>query len=425
MAADPQPRPVVHLPLQDERWALLQRVASSSVFQKSNRCRELLLFIGERSLRAPDHVIREHEIGVSVFGRPPAYDTSQDTLVRVQISQLRKKIQQYFAEEGKDEPLGLELPKGSYSVVFHRRMAEADRDVHEAVGEPKRRTVVLAIATGVLVVICLALGLQNRQLAHRAQLGLGDKPLVDQFWKQMFANGLHSYLVLADGNLLILEDQIKHQVSVQEYEGKAFERMANAHIENEDLRRLTLNVVNRRFTGIADAALATRMGLVGASNGLGLDVVLARDVSMPQVSSHNTILLGSRRANPWVALFEDKLNFRTVFEESPKVAYFRNAAPKPGEAAEYRGQWSKLSYCRVAYLPNPKGTGSVLLVSGTDVQASEAGGEFVTNEAWVKTFRNTLGLRSGDPVPYFEFLLEGKMVVNTVPQFRVIAWRRH
>lgn len=425
MAADPHPRPIVQLPLHDERWALLQRVASSQVFQKSNRCRELLLFIGERSLRDPNHVIREHEIGVSVFGRPPSYDTSQDTLVRVQISQLRKKIQQYFAEEGKDEVLGLELPKGSYSVLFQPRVAEEERRVVIPVGPLRRRTWVLTVVAGVLAVACGLLGIQNRTLAHRAQLGLGDKPLVDGFWKQMFGNGLHSYLVLADGNLLVLEDQIKHQISVQEYESKAFERMATKAIADEALRKLTLNVVYRRFTGIADASLATRMGLVGASNGLGLDVVLARDVSMPQVSSHNTILLGSRRANPWVGLFEEKLNFRTVFEESPKVAYFQNIAPRAGELAEYRGQWSTLSYCRVAYLPNPKGNGSVLLLSGTDVQATEAGGEFVTNELWVKTFRNAMGLRPSDPVPHFEFLLEGKMVVNTVPQFRVIAWRRH
>lgn len=425
MASDPHPRPVVPLPLQDERWALLHRVAASSAFQKSNRCRELLLFVGERSLRDPNHVIREQEIGVSVFGRPQSYDTSQDTLVRVQISQLRKKIHQYFAEEGKDEALGLELPKGSYSIVFHPRSAEAEQDPLELLGRRTRRGYILAGVVAVLILACGLLALQNYDLRHRAQLGLGNKPMVDKFWQQMFQNGLHTYLVLADGNILVLQDQIKHQISVQEYESKAFERMATKSIEDPALRALTLNVAYRRFTGIADAALAVRMGLVGASNGLGLDVVLARDVSMPQVSTHNTILMGSRRANPWVGLFEEKLNFRTIFEESPKLAYFQNVSPKAGEQADYRGQWSTLSYCRVAYLPNPKGNGSVLLISGTDVQATEAGGEFVTNEHWVEAFRSTLGLKGDEPVPHFEFLLEGKMVVNTVPQFQVIAWRRH
>src|SRR4051794_13826764 len=79
---------------------LLHRVAGSAQFQKSKRLRDLLLYVGERSLHDPQCILREQEIGVDVLGRPPDYDTSHDTLVRVQVSQLRKKLQEYFAVEG-------------------------------------------------------------------------------------------------------------------------------------------------------------------------------------------------------------------------------------------------------------------------------------------------------------------------------------
>ena len=52
-----------------------------------------------------------------MFGRSPGYDTAQDNLVRVQASQLRKKLQQYFAAEGRDEPVVIEIPKGSYVPI--------------------------------------------------------------------------------------------------------------------------------------------------------------------------------------------------------------------------------------------------------------------------------------------------------------------
>jgi hypothetical protein len=42
-------------------------------------------------------------------------------LVRVQVSQLRKKLQEYFSEEGRDEPLVIEIPKGNYVPVFRPR----------------------------------------------------------------------------------------------------------------------------------------------------------------------------------------------------------------------------------------------------------------------------------------------------------------
>src|ERR1035437_1578929 len=103
---------------------LLRRVASAPRFQKSKRLRDLLLYLGERSLDNPACILHEQEIGVDVLGRPADYDTSHDTLVRVQVSQLRKKLQEHFSVEGRDEPLVIEIPKGSYVPIFRQR-AEA------------------------------------------------------------------------------------------------------------------------------------------------------------------------------------------------------------------------------------------------------------------------------------------------------------
>ena len=213
-------------------------------------------------------------------------------------------------------------------------------------------------------------------------------------------------------------------ISLSEYQGKAFERMAEK-IEDVKLRALTINAVNRQYTNMADVQLARRMGLICASNELPLDIVLARDMTAGQIAQHNTILLGSRRANPWVSLFEESLNFQTVFEETPKVVYFNNKAPRQGESGQYRGVWGKMSYCRVAFLPNQKGSGSVLLISGTDVQSTESGGDLMTNEVWVHRLREKMGVAGDQPMPYFEVLLEGKQYNNTVPTFEIVAWRQH
>src|SRR5437867_2813484 len=105
----------------DLRLAVVHRVASSPLLKESNRLRALFLFRCERALSEPGVVIHEQEVGSKVFGRPPDYDTSEDTLVRVHASRLRKKIQQYFLSEGQHEPIVIEIPKGGYTPVFHFR----------------------------------------------------------------------------------------------------------------------------------------------------------------------------------------------------------------------------------------------------------------------------------------------------------------
>lgn len=406
-------------------WELLQRVAASSAFQKSNRAREFLLFVGRRSIDFPGIPIREMEIGVDVFARSPGYDTSQDTIVRVQGSQLRKKLQQYFAEEGADEPWVVEMPKGSYSLVFHERET-AEPPVLEP--PPRKASPYLPIAAAALVVLLAAILLllaDNRALRSQAEGGMGPRPHVDQLWKQIFGNGRQSHLVLADVALLMLQDAMQRQITLQEYQNRSFRQLAEDRIPDPGARAAILNVLGRNATTMADAAITRRIGFLFSTSGMALDVILARDATIAMVSSSNTILLGSRRANPWVGIYEERLNFQTVFNETPRRAAFANRSPRPGEPAEYSGLWSHRGYCRVAFLPSTKGTANVLLISGTDVISTEAGGEFITSEASVVQLRRALSLNDDAPLPYFEALLETELINNTVSQYRLVAVRSH
>src|ERR1039458_8664612 len=105
----------------DDRWALVERVAASQIFQKSPRLREFLLYVCETTLRNHLEDVREQQIGVHVFNRRPDYNMSEDSIVRVQARELRKRLALYFDTEGKDEPLVISIPKGGYIPVFAPR----------------------------------------------------------------------------------------------------------------------------------------------------------------------------------------------------------------------------------------------------------------------------------------------------------------
>jgi hypothetical protein len=112
------------LPTIEERRALIERVAASEQFSRSARLRDFLLYVGKQSLKEGCPEIHEHEIGARVFGRPVSYDRSADNIVRVNATELRKRIESYFETIGADEPLIFEIPRGAYRLVFRRRMSE-------------------------------------------------------------------------------------------------------------------------------------------------------------------------------------------------------------------------------------------------------------------------------------------------------------
>src|SRR5579871_6104467 len=103
----------------DEVLTELDRVLTSPLFRSSRRCQTLLRRITELTIAGDVDSLRERSLGITVFGRPPDYDTSQDPVVRASAAEIRKKLAQYYQEAGHSLETRIELPPGSYLAEFH------------------------------------------------------------------------------------------------------------------------------------------------------------------------------------------------------------------------------------------------------------------------------------------------------------------
>jgi adenylate cyclase len=61
--------------------------------------------------------LKGYTVGIEVFGRPPDFDAQADPLVRVEAGRLRRRLVEYYANEGAANPVRIDLPRGSYSIV--------------------------------------------------------------------------------------------------------------------------------------------------------------------------------------------------------------------------------------------------------------------------------------------------------------------
>ncbi len=102
----------------DARWHLSQRVVASRHFSKSPLLSKFLLYIVAETLEDRSDEITEHQIGVRVFDRPSTYRTVEDNIVRNYARQLRRRLCEYFADEGAADPLRIDIPLGGYIPVF-------------------------------------------------------------------------------------------------------------------------------------------------------------------------------------------------------------------------------------------------------------------------------------------------------------------
>jgi hypothetical protein len=91
---------------------------------------------------------KEVEVAAAVFGRGSSFDGSQDASVRVAVHRLRRKLGDFYAGPGRDEPLRLAVPRGEYRMVAEPRPAEA---VAAAPRRDWRRYAAIGIAVLVLL----------------------------------------------------------------------------------------------------------------------------------------------------------------------------------------------------------------------------------------------------------------------------------
>lgn len=92
----------------------LLRVIGSSTFRSSPRLSELLVHLVEQTVAGQADRLKGYAIALDVFGRDQDFDASSDSIVRVQMTRLRKALAEYYAGPGKDDPLRINLSRGSY-----------------------------------------------------------------------------------------------------------------------------------------------------------------------------------------------------------------------------------------------------------------------------------------------------------------------
>ena len=434
---------------------MLNRVVESTPFRRSTRLRDFLIYVGNEVILHGAEDLPEQQIGTAVFGRSPSYDTSQDNIVRVNAMELRKRIDLYFTNEGQHEPLIFEIPRGSYVPVFRSRQLQAvDRPSdNESLVENSIEPLSISIqeaptSTGLtsffnpwrlrnalqvfflVVILCLAAWLiidmrrnnLTQATAHRWQ----SAPALRSFWGNFFGKGLAPEIVLADTSFALAQDVLHKRLSLAEYLDYSYRAAQSADPLSSDAReqeQKDLALIFNRSTGsIGDFRVARRITELETGD-TGTRLVFAREYAGHRLRWNNTIFVGSSRSNPWVELFEDRMayHFKQAEGHTPAVVTVDN--PTDNEQAQYAlssDPGTRTAYCVIVFLPNPTNTGSTLILAGTDSQATEAGGDFLTSEENLERLQVLLHERD---FPYFQLLLRISRFNGTPLGSEIVSYR--
>ncbi|HEY1341540.1 MAG TPA: tetratricopeptide repeat protein [Bryobacteraceae bacterium] len=97
----------------------LEKILRTPPLDVSPSLSRFLRYVVEESLAGRGSTLKESVLGQNVFDRGAEFNPRADPIVRVQARNLRSRLAQYYAGPGVNDPVIIDIPKGTYSPVFH------------------------------------------------------------------------------------------------------------------------------------------------------------------------------------------------------------------------------------------------------------------------------------------------------------------
>jgi hypothetical protein len=430
-----------------QKRELVQRVVNSEVFRRSPALRAFLLYITDRAITGRADQLKEQAIGAEVLGRKPNYNPAEDNIVRVRAHELRGRLDRYFSSEGAKEPVVISIPRGTYAPEFAPRKtadltepnlkprveesappSSPDDDPAPAVEVVQKPPLWHWVAFAVILLAAVAISVaatRSTLLSKSAPEAVRPAGVLKDLWGQFFEKPNEELkVVYADTSFALWQDLNGRTLDLGDYlNRKYYDEQGNK----------VFDVVMRRVTSPADMALSVHLATLSAEFGGQVNPVFARDAEAALFHQGNVVLIGSHRSNPWVAVYEQSLNFTLDQDQHSGAPLFRNRSPQRNEPETYgipemydtqrTEEKTYLSYGVVALLRGCGDHGLTLLAEGLNTQATQAAGDLVTDPQRLDMLLRSLGHKPGTSVVPFEALFEVTSVPGGYDNPRVIAYR--
>ncbi len=116
----------------------VNHILASSGFAASVRLQELLTYVVNETLEGRADRVKGVTIVQDVFGQTNPEAAQSSTVASVEAGRLRRKLSDYYLNEGSDAPIYISIPKGTFVPIFRRNNVPLDLPVSESAAVQSR-----------------------------------------------------------------------------------------------------------------------------------------------------------------------------------------------------------------------------------------------------------------------------------------------
>jgi len=401
----------------------VDRLVNSHALHGSESLCKLLRYLARHTQEHPGIPLKEYQIATEVFGRRIDFDPQQDSTIRVQAGRLRAKLAEYYASaESAEDPLVVELPKGSYLLSYHHRTGGNGRNhfdppPHEDLPAPAPSAPSSSfVAVGVLatlVLVCaaaIAFLLITRKSSDPA---LASEPVAAELrtlWRPFVTGPEEPWIVFSNA---------------------AFVGRPETGMRYYNSARDAADPVWDHYTGVGEVLAVHELDHLFTVLHRGLRVKRGSLFSLDDAKNNDLIFVGSPSEN--LTLMEIPTTKEFVFQRmasGPRKGDLAivNVHPQPGEpplslASPANAPLTE-DFAVIGLMPGLNPPRSIIILAGTTTFGTQGAVEYACRTTSVQRLLPHLSISGGGEVRPFEALLRVKVARGVPVETELIAVRQ-
>lgn len=410
----------------------INKLVNSETLHGSESLCKLLRYLTQHALEHPGVPLKEYQIATEVFGRPSDFDPHLDSTIRVQAGRLRLKLTEYYGSEGANDPVLVELPKGTYVPVFHNVSPhksksqssghhQADRTTASAPkpvlvpatvrAKPKSRLIILLlllIVIGICVIVAIQLSWRYMPSSPAASNDFAPVS-VRTFWHVFAEPREEPWVVFSNG---------------------AFVGRPETGMRYFDASRDATDKILDHYTGVGEVLAIHELDRAFGLMHREIRVKRGSLLSLDDAKNNNLIFVGSPAEN--LSLLELPGSREFVFQrvaagERKGDLGVANVHPKAGEPTMYlatSGPPLTEDYATITLTQGLTAGQHTLILAGTTTLGTQAAVEFVCHEDSLHQLLKTLNVSNNGEVKPFEALLRVKVTRGVPVETQLVSLRK-
>ncbi len=387
------------VPEDDEIRAALDAILSAPAFLRSERQSQFLRFVCDTAIKGDAAKLNEYVIAHEVFGRGADYSPGEDSIVRRQAHSLRQKLHDYYAQEGRDSQIRINIPSGHYVPVFTHvdqpggppALPESTAPVPDPLSDVRQITAPRPLALATLIALFfLALGYWMGTMFHGNRLFPSLDPAISEIWGPWLSDPLGAVICLSNPLTAVVK-QFPFALPLEPHRNPP--RIVVTPEQSEQFRRFFELPPGGHFY-LYPAFSQSKMGeALGTATltamltraGLTIHATQSRFLSWDSFRNQNLILIGHDEANRWLDPILDRLPMRMVTTEADKARHIIVSAPagaKPDEFyLEFPADVHSISrdYALVSMLAGVDEKHQLLLINGLNTEGTQIAMEYLSD----------------------------------------------